>query len=455
MLIIPSFLGLYQYGQLTYLASTLIFIISFFSFSTEHGFVYYLSSKDKSKNINNYFYLFIFLSILFLLFLSISIINNFLNTIIWKSAYEINIFIYAAIYALLFSFQQRLSDLADGIKKTNLSESIKFLCNSFSTIFIYFLITSNFFSIDYYFILQTLSMILYLYFVLPKLNISISKINFSDFKSYISKLFKYTKNIFIYSTIALSFTFFTRYVLVSSGGFDESAIYVISYQYAVFPVILLSSISFILLNDLSIIIKKNAIKEIKIIFLERFHKFVFIYSIIIFLLLFNAEEIFVFIYEQEAIKFIMTFKVLIIFSFFHIFSLFSNQLLFAMNKSKIYGLANNFFQLLGIIILAFILLYYKVTSVEIALVVLLIFSFRSLCTFFISLYYLKISLLFYFIKIISIITFVLIYFILCSLLGFKFIFQILLVIPILVYINFTFNNFLDFNKKDLKFFFIK
>lgn len=362
-IVVPRMIGPQSYGEFTFLNSTFLFIFQFLLFSSNTAYVYFLSQgKYDIAKINTVFFLyFLFVSIIVFMGALLSVIESDIRESLWSDYSNITLILFGYFYVLLTTIQSRLIEFGDSTNRTVVLEKVKVITRVLLVVVIIVFPMYVNFEIEEIYIVSILSLVLFSFYTFSQI-INFSIITISELKVMLYDVYCYVKPLIAFTLISSFYTYLGRYTLQNSSGSIEQGFYNFSYQFALIPVMFLTSIMSIVLSQMTKVIESGTEKDLYDMFFSNVFKIYVIHGLISFFVLFNAKDIIFLTVGEEYYGAVDSLKFLSLFSLMHSFGMFSANVFYSTGKNKTYSNINNIVMILGLAIFTYILFYGELNS---------------------------------------------------------------------------------------------
>lgn len=445
-IVVPKVIGPNMFGVYSYLTSTYIFLFQFCLLSSNTAYIYMLSKGKHDIGLINSFY-FIFLSIISFLILVFSLFTfNFelLISYIWNNISNINYLTLALFFGVVFQIQQRLIDFSDSTSQTFKSEKYRLISKAFVLISILVFINFLKFNIKVYFLLNIISVLVFLVLFFKNVSFKLSKLNFKKLKLILNEFIVYLRPLIIFSLVASIYSYLGKYLLQSSTGSIEQGYYNFAYQLVMIPVGLIYSIMTILFSEMTKTSEQKNINHIKSIYLKSFNYLYVLHAIFTSFLIINANKIVNILVGESFVGAVPCLKFLAIFSLLNTIAMTSSNVFFSKNKNKLYSIINTTVMSLGLCFYIYLLVgSYTIDSILISKVVLVFYSIRVSIQLIYTLNFLQIKKFIFLINLFVIFMVVYLLAFITKLLDVHIIFNLLLMLTSLLLINFLANDYIN------------
>jgi O-antigen/teichoic acid export membrane protein len=445
-LIIPRIIGPKVYGDYSYVISTYAFFLQILLFSSNTAYIYFLSTKKHEiQSINSFYFIYLFVVAIITIAISIFSFNLDLGLLyLWNDITDLKILILGLVFGLLFNLQQRLIDYSDSSFQTIKSEKIRLLTKLIVLVLVVIFISLNIFNIYGYFIINILSIIIFIGCFFRFIKIKIEKFRKNEFIEIFNDFYIYLKPLFIFAVVSSIYSYFGKYVLQSSSGSLAQGYFNFALQITMIPVGFIYSLMSVFLSDMTKLNNKKDVIGLKNTFNFAVDKLFVLHAVFSLFLLINAKELVVLLVGESYLNSVPAIKVLSIFSLLNTLGMISSNIFYSTGRNKLYSTINTSIMFLGILCYVF---YYlsdnKLNALDLSLIMLFIYSLRLFIQLIYNLNYMKIKKFKFFVNLIkmSLLILLIIYFV--NLLSLALFFNVIITITILILANFVFKDYLD------------
>lgn len=351
-IIVPRGLGPKQYGDFNFLTNSFSKLLPLLTLSTSKAFFVKFSQRNHDFYLVK-FYGWINLFSFFALFLFIYItqITNLFSQI-WIGQNLKYVYL-AALYSILVWLVSGLTDAADSIGVTKKAERIKLAQKIIALVLIFILYVFDVLNLKTYFLYHFVILIL----LISSLSILLNKrvelfqkwfLSKTSILKYGKEFYSYSKPLFFYSLISLVIGFFDYWILQKFGGSIQQGFFGLAFRISALSILFSSSMTSLITREFSVAHEKNDINHMSSIF----RKYVpLLYSISAFIACYvsvNADSVVVLFGGSEFDNASSAMAIMAMYPIHQTYGQLSGSLFYAVGKTKLYGIINSIFIIIGL-----------------------------------------------------------------------------------------------------------
>ena len=359
-MLVPRGLGPRSYGDFSFLSTTFLSLLGFFTLSTSTGFFVKLAQRQNDFGLISFYGQFTLFSILVLF----AFIYG-MELIGYSSLLFINIPDYAIILAAILGVAtwllQILTQVVDAYGLTVGSEIARIgqkIVGLLVIIILYLTKKLTLINYLYYNIFITLGLILVFWWILERSNYSFFrswKLSKVQITNYINEFVVYSRPLLIFSIFVTIGDFFDRWLLQKYGGSVEQGFFGLSNQIAAVCFLFSSAMVPLITRELSILFRNNDVQGMSLLY-RRYAPL--LYGIASFLACFTAvqaDKVVVFFGGNGYGNALLPVLVMAFYPIHQTYGQLTASLFFATGKTKLYSQISLIFLVIGLPMIYFIL----------------------------------------------------------------------------------------------------
>lgn len=393
IIMVARTLGAVAFGNLSYVLATYAFLFQFLMVMSETAYVYYLAEKKHDhRDLNTFILIFISLVTFLILVISLVSTNSELGILyLWNGLTNYHLLYLGLICATFLNLQKVLLNYSDSTSQTIRSENIKLLTRVLTVLLLIVLISYKSLNVYSYLILLIVGLMLFFGLFAKYIEFKFSTTSKQSLKDILKDFSTYLGPLTPFLLVAAVYSYIGKYVLQSSAGSAEQGYYNLAFQLALVPVTILSSVTPIIMSEVTAKFSENNLQGVRNIFLDYVFKIYTVHAFISFFVVFNAEQLILLTVGRDFIGAVIPLQVLSIFSLFHSFGIFNSILFLSTGRNKQYSNVNSIAMAVGIIYLIYIFFAGSLTAIHLAMFMTLIYVIRTIFLLYQNIIFLTIS----------------------------------------------------------------